>query len=243
MAPKKKTINKAEIIEPDIINFYSNKKVQKHMTKSINPNYDFHQISVPFRGILIGSSGAGKTNLLMNIIVAMPNTFNHIFIYTKATEPLYDFLTTQLSSDLLTISYDLDDLRNFAEKNYYGQTLLVVDDMCLEKDQECISELFVRGRKLAGGISLLYLSQSYYKIPKTIRLQSDYIFILKVGAVKDLNLILSEYSLQATKQQLKCMYKYCCGSGFGNFFLTDLKNTQDKTYRKNFREFLNIDDF
>jgi energy-coupling factor transporter ATP-binding protein EcfA2 len=214
------------------------------MTKSINPNYNFHQISVPFRGLLIGSSGAGKTNLLMNIIVAMPKTFNHIYIYSKATEPLYDFLTSQLSSDLLTISYDLDDLRNFDDKNYYGQTLLVVDDMCLEKNQECISELYIRGRKICGGVSLLYLSQSYFKIPKTIRLQSDYIFILKVGAVRDLKMILSEYSLQATKQQLTNMYNYCCNSSqFGEFFLTDLKNTQDKTYRKNFTEFLNITDF
>jgi hypothetical protein len=243
MSPKKK--KKEQINNNGIINFYNYKKVQKHLTKSINPNYNYHQISVPFRGILLGSSGSGKTNLLLNIIVAFPNTFNHIYIYSKAQEPLYDFLTNQLSSDLLTISYDLEDLRKFDEKNYYGQTLLVVDDMCLEKDQKCISELYIRGRKL--GVSLLYLSQSYFKIPKTIRLQSDYIFILKVGAVRDLRMILSEYSLQASKEQLTKMYNYCCNSGefgnFGQFFLTDLKNSQDKTYRKNFNEFLNITDF
>jgi len=240
MSPKKKTNEK--INNNGIFNFYTYKKVQKHFTKSINPNYNYHQISVPFRGILLGSAGSGKTNLLLNIIVAFPNTFNHIYVYSKATEPLYDFLTNQLSSDLLTISYNLEDLRQFNEENYYGQTLLVIDDMCLEKDQNCISELYIRGRK--KGISLLYLSQSYFKIPKTIRLQSEYVFILKVGAVRDLRMILSEYSLLASKDQLTKMYNYSCNSKeFGNYFLIDLKNTQDKTYRKNFTEFLNITDF
>ena len=60
-------------------------------------------------------------------------------------------------------------------------------------------------------------------------------------------MILSEYSLQASKEQLTNMYNYACNSKefgeFGNYFLIDLKNSQDKTYRKNFTEFLNITDF
>ena len=57
-------------------------------------------------------------------------------------------------------------------------------------------------------------------------------------------MILFEYSLQASKNQLTKMYNYSCNSGeFGNYFLIDLKNSQDKTYRKNFTEFLNITDF
>jgi hypothetical protein len=228
----------------DMVNFYSLPKVQKFQTKSVNPNYHKHHITVPFRGCMVGSSGSGKTNLLLNIINQFSNTFNHIYIYTQAQEPLYDYLESQLGTDLLTIKYSLNDCKTFKEEDYYGSSLVIFDDMCLEKDQKCISELYVRGRKIAGGASILYLTQSYYKVPKVIRLQTQYIFILKVSGVRDLKMILSEYSLSASKEQLTRMYEYCCNQNqFGSFFLIDLQSTQDKTYRKNFTEFLSINNF
>ena len=203
-----------------IVNCYDLKKVQKHTKKYINPHFKTHGIKVPFRGLLIGSSGAGKTNLLMNIISQMSGTFNHIYIYTRATEPIYTFLQEELGPGLITIRYDLNDLRTFNEDQYYGQSLVVFDDMVNEKDQKCIQELYIRGRKIAGGISLLYLTQSYFQVPKIIRLQCQYVFILKVAGQRDLKMILSEYSLSTTKEKLKEMYDMSCNSGqFGQFFL------------------------
>ena len=235
---------KSNINADGMINFYELKKVDKFKTKSVNPNFNKHHITVPFRGMLIGSSGSGKTNLLLNIINQFSNTFNHIYIYTQAIEPLYEYLESQLGSDMLTIKYDLQSLRTFKETDYYGQSLVIFDDCCNEKDQKCINELYIRGRKIAGGCSLLYLTQSYYKVPKIIRLQCQYVFILKVAGIRDLKMILSEYSLSATKEQLTKMYDYCCNSGtFGNFMLIDLQSSQDKTYRKNFKEYLSLNDF
>jgi chromosomal replication initiation ATPase DnaA len=143
MPPKKKQII------PSIVNFYELQKVKKFQTSAPNPNYKNHHIKVPFRGILIGSSGSGKTNLLLNVIVQMANTFNHIYIYTKAKEPLYEYLESQFNSDLLTIKYYLDDCNNFKEADYYGSSLCIFDDMVNEKDQKCIQELFIRGRKIS----------------------------------------------------------------------------------------------
>ena len=239
MPPKKKIDTPPST---KIVNLYENKKVQKHMDKSINPYFNVHHIKVPFRAIMIGSSGSGKTNCLLNLINIMPKTFNKIYIYTKAREPIYDYLREELGDDLLSISYDLNDLRNFDEKKYYGQSLVVFDDMINERDQRCIQELYIRGRKL--GVSMIYLSQSYYQIPKTVRLQCQYIFILKVSGVRDLKMMMSEYSLGASKNQLTNLYNYCCNSGhFGNFLLIDLEAAQSKTYRKNWDEYLNPNDF
>jgi hypothetical protein len=84
---------------------------------------------------------------------------------------------------------------------------------------------------------MLYLSQSFFKIPKIIRLQCDYVFIIKTPNLRDLNLILTEFSLNATKEQMTNMYNYVCNSEeFGNFFLIDMKASQNSglTYRKNF---------
>lgn len=225
-----------------IINFYELKSVKKFMNKSINPNYNYHKINVPFRSILIGSSGSGKTNLLMNILSVFPNTFNKLWIYTKAQEPLYDYLQSVIPEDLIHISYDnLQECENHLKnEDYYGQSLVIFDDMCNEKNQQVINELYIRGRKIGKGVSVIYLTQSYFKVPKVVRLQCQYIFIIKVSGVRDLKLILSEYNLNTTKEQLLKYYDKCCNSGvFGNFLLIDLNSTQDKTYRMNFLEYLN----
>lgn len=224
-----------------IINFYALKKVKKLMPKYVNPNYDFHKISIPFRGCVIGSSGSGKTNFLLNLIRTFNGTFNHIYIYSQAMEPLYEFLSNEIDRSLLTIKYGgLASCRDFGEEQYYGQSLVIFDDMCTERDQKCISDLYIRGRKIGGGISLLYLTQSYYKIPKIVRLQCQYIFILKVSGIRDLTMILSEYSLDATKEQLLSMYKQCCQSIFGHFMMIDLHGNSNLTYRQNFSELLSV---
>ena len=224
----------------NMINFYELKNVQKYKTKSINPHYKDHNISVPFRSIFIGSSGSGKTNTVLNLISQMSNTFNKIYIYTRAEEPLYTYLKDSIPDDLITISYDLNDLRKFKDADYYGQTLIIMDDLVNEKDLTCVNELYIRGRKM--GVSLAFLSQSYYKINKIIRLQCQYVFIIKVSGLKDLNLILSEYALNTNKEQLQKMYNYC-SQIFGDFFLIDLNSTQNKNYRKNFKQYLNPIDF
>ena len=41
-----------------------------------------------------------------------------------------------------------------------------------------VTELFLRGRKL--NISLVFISQSYFKVPKTIRLNATHYFIMKI---------------------------------------------------------------
>lgn len=240
---KRKSSSKIMSNEP--INFYEEKKVQRHMTKSHNPNYNNHLIKLPFRSIIVGSSGAGKSNMVCNILARMGETFNRVIIVTKAKEPLYDYLQSQIPDDMLEIHYELDILERFKEPDFFwGQTLVIFDDLCNEtlKTQAPIAELYIRGRKL--GVSMIYITQSYYKVPKVIRLQTQYIFIIKVSGMRDLNMILSEYSLTATKHQLQSMYNYVCNSGvFGNAFVIDLDASQDKTYRKNFLEFLNPADF
>ena len=41
-----------------------------------------------------------------------------------------------------------------------------------------VTELFLRGRKLK--ISLVFITQSHFKVPKTIRLSATHYFIMKI---------------------------------------------------------------
>ena len=62
--------------------------------------------------------------------------------------------------------------------------LIVFDDMIADimtnkKFQAIIKELFIRCRKL--NISLVFITQSYFSVPKDVRLNSTHYLIMKVN--------------------------------------------------------------
>ena len=61
-------------------------------------------------------------------------------------------------------------------------TLIVVDmiaDMLSnKKHHSVVTELFIKGRKL--NISLVFITQSYFALPKNISLNSAHYFIMKI---------------------------------------------------------------
>jgi len=220
-----------------IVNIYELESMDKFKTKDINPNYKYHQMNLG-RYIIIGGSGSGKTTVLMNIISQFSKTFNHIYIYTQKEEQIYTWLDSKLPSSVLTIKYGIDNFINFKDEDYYGQSLLIFDDMVNESKQKQvkIQEMFIRGRKMK--ITMMYLTQSFFAVPKMIRLQCDNIILIKITDSRDLKLILSCYSLNISIDNLLNMYKYACDS-FGNFLLIDLAKPTNKQFRKNFKEYLN----
>ena len=50
-----------------------------------------------------------------------------------------------------------------------------------------VTELFLRGNKL--NISLVFISQSYFKVPKTMRLNATYYFKMKIPNKRELQKI------------------------------------------------------
>jgi hypothetical protein len=228
----------------EIINFYQLEAVQAFEEKAHNPNYDVHGIKIPFRMLVIGSSGSGKTNVIVNLIQQMENTFHNIYIYTRAKgEPLYQFLESRIPPEFLKIEEGLDSFNKLDPNKAYDktkQTLIVFDDLVLEKDQSKITELFIRGRKL--GVSLIYISQSYYRIPITIRGQSTYLILKKIASTRDLTSILRDSSLGIDKTILNRIYKYCTQE-LTDFLLIDKEAIQEQIFRHNFDEILDISNF
>ena len=63
------------------------------------------------------------------------------------------------------------------------KVLIVFDDMIADminnkKLNPIVTELFIRGRKL--NISIVFITQSYFKLPKDVRLNSTRFFIMKI---------------------------------------------------------------
>ena len=53
-----------------------------------------------------------------------------------------------------------------------------------EKLDSIVTELFIRGRKLS--ISLGFITQSYFKVPKDVRLNTTHFFISKIPNEREL---------------------------------------------------------
>ena len=68
-----------------------------------------------------------------------------------------------------------------------------------------VTELFLRGRKL--NISLDFISQSYFKVPKTIRLNTTYYFIMKKSNKAELLLIAPNHSSDIVLKDFMKLYK------------------------------------
>ena len=55
---------------------------------------------------------------------------------------------------------------------------MIADMINNKKLNSIVAELFIRGRKL--NISLVFYTQSYFKVPKDVRLNSNHFFIMKI---------------------------------------------------------------
>ena len=167
----------------------------------------------PFRMLIIGPSGSGKTNNLLHLIQNLNEItpIDKIYLYAKdLTEPKYEFLINNRknagikhfndSTAFIEYSNDMDDV--FTNINNYNKkrkrkVLIVFDNMIADimsstKFQAIIKELFIRCRKL--NISIVFITQSYFRMPKDARLNSTHYVIMKIQSRKEFQNIAPENS-------------------------------------------------
>lgn len=222
--------NKAEIVD------WYKKIPKKFLLKTHNPHYERHHIKLPFRMIIAGNSGSGKTQTLLNLLYNMPDTFEKIFIVTKnKDEPLYNYLEDKLGKDGLSIKEGITELPDLDSLDKEQNNLIVLDDLVNEpkKQQQPICDYFIRARK--KNCSIIYISQSFYAVPKLIRDNISYLIIKQVSSMKNLTMICRECSLGIEKKQLKKIYDDATQSK-QDFLLIDLEGEKDERFRKNFDE-------
>ena len=92
------------------------------------------------------------------------------------------------SQAIADVYVNLEDYNSIKKR----RVLIVFDDMGPNKKlSPIVTELFLRGRKL--NISLVFISQSYFKVLKTIRLNETYYFVKKIPNKKELQQIASNH--------------------------------------------------
>ena len=219
-----------------IKNYYEEMPKKYKAKQRTYKNFDKIHISIPNRIAVIGSSGSGKSNILLNLIIGM-NCFSKIYMFIKCPEePLYKFIIEELrlvekklKTEILFVSTDMDELPSVDDFDPDQNNLCIFDDVISESISKLknVSDLWIRGRK--QNITTIFLSQSYTAIPKLIRKNTDVIIFKKIGTKRDLSLILSEYSLDLPLDELKRMYKSCHTSSITNFFMIN-QSARDPKY-------------
>jgi hypothetical protein len=195
-----------------LLNFYKTLKPEK----IVNPAYAIHQIKLPFRMLVCTASGGGKTNFVTNLLYHMSHTFTRIEVVTKADEPLYDMIKDRLESVRIHI-YDTDGIPDIDTTDKTNK-LLILDDLVLEKDK-AIGQAFIRSRKV--GWSVIYISQSYFGVPKLVRQNVNYVALGRGINKRDLRMILSEYSMRVSEDELLRFYNQATERPM-NFLLLDM---------------------
>ena len=94
------------------------------------------------------------------------------------------------------------------------------------------AELFIRGRKL--NVSLAFVSQSYFKVPKDIRLNATHLFIMKIPNKREVQQIVSNHLSDIEIIDFMKLCKDCTKEPF-SFLVNDTTLPSDNplTFRKN----------
>ena len=84
---------------------------------------------------------------------------------------------------------------------------MTADILSNKKLNSIVTELFIRGRKI--NISLVFIRQSYFAVPKNIRLNSTHYFVMKTPNEKELQQTAFNHSSDIDFQDFMNLYKKC----------------------------------
>ena len=113
---------------------------------------------------------------------------------------------------------DFDDMISYIIKN--------------KKLNSIVTELFIRGRKI--NISLVFISQSYFEVPKYVRLMNTtHFFISKILNRRELQQIAINHSSDITTKDFENIYWKCTAEPY-SFLVNDTALSSFKVLGKSF---------
>ena len=128
----------------------------------------------PYRILIIVDSGSGKTNLLLNLIKSQPD-IDKIYLYAKDLyESKYQYLINKRKG--VGINH-FNNPKAFVDySNYMHDVYKNIDDYNLDKENKILIVVFI--------------TQSYFKVPKYVRPNTTHFFIAKIPNKRELQKLL-----------------------------------------------------
>ena len=138
-----------------------------------NKNYPYIP-DHPYRILIIVDSGSGKTIFLLNLIKSQPD-IDKIYLYAKDPyESKYQYLINKREG--VGINH-FNNPKAFVDySNYMLDVYKNIDDYNLDKENKILIVVFI--------------TQSYFKVPKYVRLNTTHFFIAKIRNKRELQKLL-----------------------------------------------------
>ena len=174
-----------------------------------------------------------------------------IYLHAKdLSEPKYEFLIkngenagikhVNNSKALIECSNTMDDV--YENINDYNpsrkrKVLIIFDDMIADimsnkKFQTIIKQLFIRCRRL--NVSLVFITQSYFSVPKDVRLNSTHYLIMKINNKRELQNISLNHSSDIDYKDFIKIYRECIKEPYSFLTIdTTLPASNPLRFRKN----------
>ena len=212
------------------------KNISPHVKPIDEIEYTFPQSKyqvvpkVPFRAIITGPSGSGKSVLLTNIILDIyKNVFSRVYIWSPSIEvdsiwlPVKKYIKQQMKvntdkekcwfeefnvEDLERVLDTQHKITEYSKKHKMKKLypiLLVLDDIAddprIARYSKLLNSVYVRGRH--NGISVLTSVQKFNALNTLIRVNATHLFFYKVRNFKEIDLLQEELSALPRKENLQ----------------------------------------
>ena len=139
----------------------------------------------------------------------------------------------EYSNDMQDVYKNIEDYNPIKTR----KILIVFDDMIADKINNnkfnpVVTELFIRGRK--HNISIVFIMQSYFKVPKDVGLNSTHFFIMKIPNKRELQQIALNHLSDTDFKDFMNIYKKCTKEPY-SFLVNDTTLPSDDPirFRKN----------
>ena len=122
-------------------------------------------------------------------------------------------------------SNDMQDVyKNIEDNSIKKHNDDMIADINNNKLNPIVTELLIRGRKI--NISIVFITQSYFKVPKDVRLNSTQFFIMKIPNKRELQQTALNHSSDIDFNDFMKIYKKCTTKPYS--FLVNDNSTEDQ---------------
>ena len=160
-----------------------------------------------FRLLLIGGSGCGKTNTLLHMIYNLLY-FDKIFVFSKNIQQskyqnlikTFEPINKEVGYDIIECYNDSKDIIPVSKLNDEGQKIIIFDDFLTDSSAlKKITDYYVTSRHKR--CCCIALFQSYFSIPKDLRLNATHMCIWNLNSNNEKSLVCRENSIPKDKYE------------------------------------------
>ena len=117
-------------------------------------------------------------------------------------------------------------------KYYSFLVIWLLIRLIIKKLNPIVTELFIRGRKI--NISLVFITQSYFAVPKNIRLNFTHYFVMKIPKKRELQQVAFNHYSDIDFEDFVNLYKKCTSKSFSFLVIqATLATNNSFRFRKN----------